>query len=103
MGFLALLVPITALMIPIVAILVKSSIGKAIARRIEEGGHHHSSLPASLSQEERNTIKMLEAEVQSLRKNVETLNEEVWIIKNEYQFLETLLQTNDTDKKQRAD
>ena len=102
MGFIAaLLILLITFMIPIVSILSKSSIGKAIARRID-GQTEHSEF-SNFNSQNQSAVKVLEAKMETLEKQVETLTSELSSLKNEYQFLETLLETDNRNKNQLSD
>ncbi len=101
-----------------IASICKSPIGKAIARRIDGKSSHRShgseiksailkqieqgGIPGFNSQKQ-STIKTLETKVETLEEQVQILISELSSLKNEYQFLETLLETDNTNKKQLSD
>ena len=67
---LALMIPILALMIPISAIMVHSPVGKAWARRLEQGTH-----PAAAAElaELKQRVLMLEAQISEQGQQVQQL------------------------------
>ena len=76
------LVILVALMIPVVAILVDSPIGRALGRRLE-GPQGTSPALADLAKK----VEALETEVDELSRSVETL-------RDENQFLQKLIEDN---------
>lgn len=89
MSDLGLLVPITALMIPIVAITVHSPIGRALARRLESG-----------------TSPAVEEELTSLRQRVNVLetraleqNTQVQQLQESSEFYKQLLESREDQKR----
>jgi len=79
--WIVLLVLLVALMIPIIGIVIDSSIGRALARRLEGPGQ----VPPALG-ELAKKVELLEAEVDDLTRAVKSLEEES-------QFLQRLLES----------
>ncbi len=80
LGVAIVLLVFVALMIPIVAILVDSPLGRSIARRLEGGG----TGPAELGDLHRK-VDLLEGEVEELHRSVTGM-------KDELQFVQRLLE-----------
>lgn len=70
---------VLVLLIPLLAVVLDSQLGRALARRIEEGGRGTERLVA------------LEAEVERLSREVETLREQT-------EFVDRLLQQKRSDR-----
>jgi hypothetical protein len=80
MSFLGIMLLIV-LIIPVVAILSESPLGRAAARRVEEGGRGPAPPPDELAAR----VESLEAEVEDLTRQLEALQEE-------HQFFQRLLE-----------
>jgi uncharacterized protein involved in cysteine biosynthesis len=74
---------IVALMIPVVAILVDSPLGRSIARRLE--GHGNGATPAPELRELQRKVDLLETEIEELNRSVTGMRDEL-------QFVQRLLE-----------
>jgi chaperonin cofactor prefoldin len=83
------LILVVALMIPIVAILIDSPVGRALGRRLEGGAE---SGPANVQQLQRK-VDVLETDVEDLTRQLTGLRDEV-------QFMQRLLE--DPNRKQKS-
>ena len=78
----------TALLIPVIGILVDSPIGRAIAKRLER------SQPQT---EDR--LPELEQQIEALREEVADLNEQVTQLRDENQFIQRLLENHQSQRR----
>ena len=77
---------LVALCIPIIAILLDSSVGRALAKRLE-----HPPVPAP---DDPKTVAELERRLHLLEGDVEILHHTVTQLREETQFLQSLLEEN---------
>jgi len=74
---------IVALLIPVVAILVDSPLGKSVARRMEGGARAEGASPELRDMQRK--VEMLETEVEDLTRTISGMKEEL-------QFMQRLLE-----------
>ena len=74
---------IVALMIPVVAILVDSPLGKSVARRMEGGVRPEGASPE---------LRDMQRKVELLESEIEDLNRSVTGMREELQFMQRLLE-----------
>lgn len=74
---------IVALLIPVVAILVDSPLGKSVARRMEGGVHPEGASPE---------LRDMQRKVELLESEIEDLNRSVTGMREELQFMQRLLE-----------
>ena len=84
------LILVVALMIPIIAILVDSPLGRSIARRLEGRGDEGSGGGGSRGGGE--SLRDLQHKVDALESDVEELNRSLSATREELQFLQRLLE-----------